>query len=187
MNSKIKLDVGCGNKKRNGFFGLDKIELPGVDIVCDLEKDRIPLDDNSVKEIHTRHFLEHVSDLVKIMDEFWRVSCDKGRIIIAVPYYNSIGAFRDPTHKGFFTFETFNYFTETKDYNSFYTKRKFKIIKKKILFYPENSNIFGRIRFLHMMPIQLIANLFPYFYEHSFLKLFSAKDLYVELAAVKNR
>lgn len=182
---KIKLDLGCGNKKRAGFMGLDKIKLAGVDIVCDLDKENIPLDDNSVEEIQTRHFMEHTSDLVKVMDELWRVSCDKGKIIIVVPYYNSLGAFRDPTHRRFFTYETFDYFTETERCPSFYTEKKFKINKKKILFYPENSNIFGRIRFFHLTLLQIVANLFPYLYEHSFLKLFSARDLYVELEADK--
>lgn len=186
MNNKIKLDVGCGNKKRPGFTGLDKINLKGVDLVCDLDKEGIPLKDNSVGEIHTRHFLEHVSDLVKVMDEFWRISCNRGKLIVVVPYYNSIGAFTDPTHKRFFAYRTFDYFTQTTKCPSFYTGRKFRIIKKKILFYPENSNLFGKIRFFYLLPLQLLANWLPYVYEHSFLKLFSAHDLFIELEALKD-
>lgn len=182
---KIKLDIGCGNKKRDGFIGLDKVSLPTVDFVCDLEKEKIPIKDNSVKEIHSRHFLEHTENLVNIMDELWRVSCNHGKVVIVVPYYNSIGAFTDPTHKRFFTYNTFKYFTNTTKFPAFYTDKKFIIRKRKIFFYPEDSNIFGKSRFFYLMPIQLIANVFPYLYEHSFLKLFSAKDLYVELEVLK--
>ncbi len=44
---------------------------------------------------------------------------------------------------------------------------------------------YGKIRFLHMLPFQLIADFFPYFYEHSLFKLFVARDLYVELKVIK--
>lgn len=181
----MKLDIGCGRSKLEGFVGLDRVEMPGVDIVCDLDKERIPLQDGSVEEIHTAHFLEHVADLVFVMGEIWRVSKNGAKIRISVPYYNSIGAFRDPTHRRFFTYETFDYFTDTVKFPSFYSAIRFRISKKQILFYPANSNIYGRIRYAHMLPVQLLANLFPYLYENSFLKLFSAKDLRLELKVVK--
>lgn len=182
---KIKLNLGCGNKKLEGFIGLDKVQLPVVDIICDLEKEKIPLDDSVADEIYSRYFLEHVSDLIGVMDEIWRVSTPGAKIVIGVPYFNSIGAFKDPTHKRFFTYETFDYFTQSKNVPTYYSKAKFKIISKKILFYPSGSNIYGKIRFFHLLPLQLIANLCPYLYEHSFLKLFSARDLHVELWVIK--
>lgn len=33
----VKLDIGCGGNKQEGFIGMDKRELPGVDIIHDLE------------------------------------------------------------------------------------------------------------------------------------------------------
>ena len=181
----MKLDIGCGKNKKFGFAGLDRVKMDGVDIVCNLDNERIPLGDNSVDEIFSMHFLEHVSDLLVVMTEVWRVCKNGAKITIAVPYFTSVGAFRDPTHKQFFTYETFDHFTNTKKLPSFYSEAKFRIVKKRILFYPSNSNIYGKIRFLHMMPFQLIADIFPYFYEHSLLKLFAARDLYVELEAIK--
>lgn len=181
----MKLDIGCGKNKKDGFTGLDRVRMTGVDIICDLDKERIPLEDNSVEEVYSMHFMEHVSDLLSVMEEVWRVCKDGAKIVIAVPYFTSVGAFRDPTHKQFFTFETFDHFTNTKKLPSYYSNAKFEIIKKRLLFYPSNSNNYGKIRFLHMLPFQFIANLFPYFYEHSLLKLFSASDLYVELKVIK--
>ena len=181
----MKLDIGCGKNKKFGFAGLDRVKMDGVDIVCNLDNERIPLGDNSVDEIFFFLFMEHVSDLLVVMTEVWRVCKNGAKITIAVPYFTSVGAFRDPTHKQFFTYETFDHFTNTKKLPSFYSEAKFRIVKKRILFYPSNSNIYGKIRFLHMMPFQLIADIFPYFYEHSLLKLFAARDLYVELEAIK--
>lgn len=181
----MKLDIGCGRNKKLGFTGLDRVKMEGVDIVCNLDKEQIPLRDNSVDEIFSMHFMEHVFDLLVVMEEVWRVCKNGAKITIAVPYFASLGAFRDPTHKQFFTYETFDHFTNTRRLPSFYSEAKFKIVKKRILFYPANSNIYGKIRFLHMIPFQFIAEAFPYFYEHSLLKLFAARDLYVELKVIK--
>ncbi len=189
MNKKkrkyINLDIGCGQNKKLGFKGLDKMKMINVDIVCDLEKEKIPLEDCSVQEIYSMHFLEHTNNLIQVMDEIWRVSTNGARIVLAVPYYNSIGAFRDPTHKRFFTYNTFDYFTDTVVFPSYYTKAKFIITKKRILFYPANSNIRGIIPKIFKLPFQLFVNIFPNLYENSFLKIFPANDLYVELKTIK--
>ena len=181
----MKLDLGCGQSKKQGFLGLDKIRMPGVDIVCDLENEKIPLNDDSVEEIHSMHFLEHTSDLVRVMEEMWRISKNGAKISISVPYFNSIGAFRDPTHKRFFTYDTFDYFTNTKSFPSFYSDSRFKIVKKKILFYPSNSNTYGVIFKSYALPFQVFVNFLPHLYESSFLKVFPANDLYVELQVIK--
>ena len=44
------------------------------------------------------------------MEEIFRVCKDGAIVKIKVPYFKSIGAFKDPTHKRFFTEETFTYF-----------------------------------------------------------------------------
>ncbi len=181
----MKLDIGCGKNKRAGFIGLDRVRMPGVDVVCDLDKGNIPLADNSVEEVYSMHFMEHVFDLLFVMGEVWRVCTHGAKVTIAVPYFTSVGAFRDPTHRQFFTFETFDHFTDTKTLPSFYSEARFRIVQRNLLFYPSNSNLYGQVRFAHMIPFQLIANMFPYFYEHSLLKLFSPRDLYVELRALK--
>ena len=65
---KIKLDLGCGTRKRAGYVGLDRTALPGVDIVCDADKG-IPLGDNSVEAVYSNYFLEHVDDLIFLFQE----------------------------------------------------------------------------------------------------------------------
>ena len=181
----MKIDLGCGDQKREGFQGVDRVPLPGVDILCDIDREKLPLADGSVTEVYSMHFMEHVTDLVTVMEELWRVCEKDAKITIAVPYFTSVGAFRDPTHKHFFAYETFDHFTHTTKVPAFYSQAKFEIIKKRILFYPSNSNIFGKIRFMHMLPFQWIAFVSPYLYEHSLLKLFAARDLYVELKVLK--
>lgn len=92
-----------------GYANIDVLDLPNVDIVYDLTKG-IPLPDNSVNEVYSAHFLEHLEDTVAIMKEIYRVCVPGALVRIKVPYFKSIGAFKDPTHKSFFTEKTFDYF-----------------------------------------------------------------------------
>ncbi len=105
----VRLNLGSSDRILPGFLNLDIQPVAGVDIVCNLN-DGIPLNDNTVTEIYTAHTLEHLDDTVHIMEEIFRV-CKKGAVVrIKVPYFKSTGAFKDPTHRRFFTEETFTYF-----------------------------------------------------------------------------
>ena len=106
-----KINLGGGNTKIDGYTNIDILALPNVDIVYDLSKG-IPLEDNSVDEVYTAHFLEHLDDTVFMMTEIYRVCHANALVRIKVPYFKSIGAFKDPTHKSFFTEKTFDYFNK---------------------------------------------------------------------------
>lgn len=47
----IKLDIGCGTNKKDSFLGVDILELPGVDIVHDLNSFPYPFSNNEIDEI----------------------------------------------------------------------------------------------------------------------------------------
>jgi predicted SAM-dependent methyltransferase len=46
-----KLELGCGRKKRPGFFGIDVQPAPEVDLVLDFEQQRLPFPDGSIEHI----------------------------------------------------------------------------------------------------------------------------------------
>ena len=48
----IKIDVGCGSSKIEGFIGMDHLDLPGVDIIHDLNSLPWPFESNSVRKKH---------------------------------------------------------------------------------------------------------------------------------------
>jgi len=107
----MKLDIACGQNKQQGFKGVDIAPAPGIDFVWDLEKyPWEPFKDDSVEEIYSSHYLEHVSDLFKFMDEIWRICEDGAKVTFIVPYYTSIRAWQDPTHKRPISEATFLYF-----------------------------------------------------------------------------
>lgn len=83
----IKLDLGCGSSKRIGFVSLDL--LPEADIQWDIRWG-IPFGDNSVIEIRSDHFLEHLElpMVVKVLHECRRVLVPGGVLDFTVPHIN---------------------------------------------------------------------------------------------------
>jgi len=61
------------------------------------------------------------------MEDLYRILKPGGVLKITVPYYNSKGTFQDPTHKRFFTEETFLYFTNHPKLPDYQLKCKFKV------------------------------------------------------------
>ena len=60
MIDKTRIDLACGQNKREGFIGVDIVSAPGVDIVHDLNVYPWPFEDNSVDEINCSHYIEHI-------------------------------------------------------------------------------------------------------------------------------
>lgn len=154
----ITLDLGCGKKKHKHSIGLDMIPLSGVDIVCDLSK-KIPIRTGSVDIVCTHHFLEHLDDIRPITEEIHRVLKPGGYVIAVVPYYASSKAYQHPEHKIFFTYRTFEFFTQEHEC-SYYSKVKFQLIERKLFYQGEHviTKIFGKF-------VGAIANKYPDAYE----------------------
>jgi SAM-dependent methyltransferase len=82
----MKIDIGCGGAKRDGFIGIDQGLAPGVDHILDIEHDRLPFDDNSIEHVYSSHCLEHLKYLNHTLSEIGRVCKDDATIEIIVPY-----------------------------------------------------------------------------------------------------
>lgn len=95
----VKINLACGQVKQEGFIGIDKIKTDATDIVMDLEEYPWPIPDECIDEITCSHFVEHVTDLIKFIDEIYRILKKGAKCTIVAPYYSSMRAFQDPTHK----------------------------------------------------------------------------------------
>ena len=96
----LKLDLGAGKNKKEGFIGVDQYPMEGVDIVTDLRKPW-PWDNDSVLEVHCSHFLEHLGGLerVKFFNELYRVLKMGCKATIITPHWCSNRAYGDFTHQ----------------------------------------------------------------------------------------
>lgn len=193
MEQVKRLNLGCGKdlKKReyiirfnykpytlegrDEWVELDCLNLPGVDVVHDLEKP-LPFKKNYFSEVYASHILEHIKNFIQLMEEIHRV-CKPGAIIkIKVPYFASASAFQDPTHVRFFTLKTFNYFLP-KNENNFITKARFKILRKKIKWTRKNWII--------NKPLEWLVNSLQRGYERFFCFIIPFQELELELEVIK--
>lgn len=101
VTGPLKLDLGCGRNKREGFVGVDVRKFKGVDQVVDLTKTPWPWADESVAEVHASHFIEHLTaeQRIKFCNELYRVLQPGGTATIIVPHWASCRAYGDLTHQ----------------------------------------------------------------------------------------
>jgi hypothetical protein len=101
MPAPRRLNVGCGRNVREGWINLDAAALPGVDVVCDLDRVRdapVPLPDGCIAEFLLSHVIEHLRDPLGVMQELWRLAEPGARATIRVPHGAADDAWEDPTH-----------------------------------------------------------------------------------------
>lgn len=96
---KLKLDLGCGKSRKQGFIGVDSRAFEGVDQVVDLTGPW-PWADESVEEAHSSHFIEHLSarERTHFVNELHRVLIPGGKALLIAPHFASCRAYGDPTH-----------------------------------------------------------------------------------------
>lgn len=177
-----KLDLGCGTSKRNGYIGVDSLNLPNVDIIHDLNSFPYPFADEEIDEIWMDQVLEHLSDPMRAMEEVYRI-CRNGAIVqIGVPYFRSVYSVIDPTHKNFFSASWFNYFDPSHPFSTkyCYTSAKFKV--NKIEFDREfKESVMG---FIHRSIVKF-AEAKTAFYEYRLSHLYPLNSLTFYLEIVK--
>ncbi|HKB03029.1 MAG TPA: methyltransferase domain-containing protein [Gemmataceae bacterium] len=137
----IRLNLGVGQRSRPGYYGVDQIELPGVDIVADLNEPLSELPDNSVEAIYTHHTLEHVVEFLPLLKEIHRVVVPGGQVEVVAPHFSNPYAYSDPTHVRFFGLYTFYYFADEADQPrrkvpAFYLPERFAVESVKITLVP---------------------------------------------------
>jgi SAM-dependent methyltransferase len=168
-----KLNLGCGRNKKKGYINIDILKRYNPDKIINLDKFPWPFKDNSIDEVYLSHVLEHMVDSNKVMQEIHRILKSKGKAVIVVPYFTSIFAFRDPTHKHFFTHKTFDYYLKNYKNLHYFNFEFSKIIYRKI--------IFGKKIQVWNYILEPLFNLFPKIYENTFLRGFPAMELKVIL------
>lgn len=107
----MKINLGCGYRKIEGFCNIDNRPEVKPDLVCDVLLG-LPFDDDSVDYILANDFLEHIpiGSTVKVIEEIYRVLKPGGAFESLTPSTCGRGAFMDPTHVSFWNRNSWLYF-----------------------------------------------------------------------------
>jgi SAM-dependent methyltransferase len=139
----MRLNLGCGDKRKEGFIGVDKFPCEAADIIADLDG-RLPFEDSSVEEVWLDNVIEHIRDICGLMKEIHRICRNDAKVTVRTPHFASQGSWRDPTHLHHLSYFTMDHFEEGA--TSHYTGGGFEVVERKLSFGGLLGNI-GRLIF----------------------------------------
>jgi hypothetical protein len=125
--SPLRLDLGCGprvyvdpNRPEDKFQGVDILDF-GQEHRVDLGNcgERWPWDSSTVEEVYSSHFIEHLEPRQRVWfwNELHRVMKPGAKATIIAPYWSSMRAYGDPTHR----------WPPICEYTFFYLNRKWRL------------------------------------------------------------
>jgi len=165
------LDLGCGKKKRPGAVGIDLNASTNPDILFDLDRFPYPIRDACVDEVYLDNALEHLEDVIRVMEEIHRILKPQGLVKVIVPYFRSHWAHIDPTHRHFFTVNSFAYFDPHSLISSQYSYSRARFVVERIVF---NESL---DKGLITQIVESIANRWPTRYEYYLSHIYPLDDV----------
>jgi len=103
------LHIGAGHRKLRGAVTLDINPRTKPDVVWDLNVFPYPFPDDTFNAVVCEHVIEHLDNVIGVMEELHRVSKPGGRVWIWVPHFSSLNFNTDPTHRHAFSSRSFDY------------------------------------------------------------------------------
>ena len=173
MRHPSVLDVGCGVNKFPGAVGIDINPATAADVVCDLDHFPYPFADHTFDQLRAIHVIEHLSDVIRAMEEFHRLVRTGGRVYIATPHYTDFSSFCDPTHKHHLNSFSFRYFGDDDAGFGYYTAKKFREISLRLRL----------LSFWKWLGFEYLVNAFPRFrrfWEHYLCYVVRGKSMEFE-------
>lgn len=178
MNQERILDVGCGVNKLKGAIGIDRNPRTKADVLCDLDHIPYPFRDNSFDRLQAVHVIEHVSDVIRAMEEFHRLVRPGGVIFLATPHYTDFSSFCDPTHRWHLNSFSFRYFGPDDAGYGYYSTARLRERKVRV-------KLLALWRYLGF---EFLVNTFPRFrrfWEHYLCYMVRGKVMEFEFEVVK--
>jgi SAM-dependent methyltransferase len=175
---KRTLDVGCGINKYPGAIGIDRNSRSRADVICDLDRFPYPFRDNSFASLRAVHVIEHVSDVIRAMEEFHRVVSPSGRVLIVTPHYTDFSSFCDPTHRWHLNSFSFRYFGPDHGGYDYYSQARFREVSVHVRL----------LAFWRWLGFEFLVNHFPRFrrfWEYYLCYVVRGKVMEFEFEAIK--
>ena len=192
----MKINLGAGKKHLSFFKSIDFYSDDEQKLLSEKNLDFYSgdaneylknLDNDSIDEVYSRHFIEHLSSqkLEDLLIEIERVLKKDGKLTIIVPHWGNPFYYSDPTHKKFFGLYSIDYLTAS------------SYFRRKVPTYSKISNLktvkvrFNFITSKWLKVISIIANFLVNFsrlsleiYESNLANIFPPYEIKYEL--IKN-
>lgn len=133
MEIPRNIDFGCGERKKDGFFGVDIKETPEVDQVLDLDKSDWGLPNNHFEFGRALDLYEHLDNPLNFFEEAHKIFKEGSILVLRSPHISSQN-WRDPTHKRLIGLGSFEPYLHPEGEYSFYTDAEFEVIDRKVNF-----------------------------------------------------
>lgn len=172
------LDVGCGVNKYPGAIGVDRNARTRADVLCELDHFPYPFRDDSFDQLRAVHVIEHVSDVIRTVEEFHRLVRDGGSIYIVTPHYTDFSSFCDPTHRWHLNSFSLRYFGEDNAGYGYYSAARLR----------ETSVRVRLLQLWRLLGFEWLVNASPRFrrfWEHYLCFVIRGKVIEWELKVIK--
>jgi SAM-dependent methyltransferase len=146
-------------------------------VVWDLNEFPYPFPDDTFGAIVCEHVLEHLDDVIGVMEQLHRVARPGGRVWVRVPHYTSLNYNTDPTHRHAFSSRSFDYLcldTELVRYD--YSTVRFRKLAARMTMRPRTP--FNRL-------LMRLINRYLSFYEEHLAYIIPGQELLFVLEVVK--
>ena len=132
-----RLHWGCGRVTPEGWINLDMHPGPGVDLCCDVVRDGLPLESDSLLYISSQHALQQlkVVDLLPTLRELLRVLRPGGVLRLCLPDLDkAIEAYREGKQEDFWPWDwdhlSGNFISYVIDYNYTRTPLTYEFVRE---------------------------------------------------------
>ena len=167
------LELGCGQKKIvSHSTTVDINPRSRADVIHDLNRAPYPFENDAFDIVLAEHVLEHLDDVVAVVQEVHRICRPHALFYVEVPHFSSSEFFTDPTHRHSFSTRSFDYFVPGTDLHEFrYSSASFR--RRRV-------HVSGFNRYIERWINRHLGT-----YERRFAFLYPAHVIRFELEAVK--
>lgn len=111
LSGPLRLHLGCGDRVYPSWMNIDRYPTSPSVTGCDLSRDPIAAQTDSIDYIFSEDFLEHLPPerRVSILNEMWRVLVPGGVMEHYVPNAGSQNDFGSPSHLSHWNLQTFEH------------------------------------------------------------------------------